>query len=204
MCSSDLSETYDQMMDDFEAYLGKEGDLHCADSGLFLGEVLCLLSLVEGGLNNRNEENLYGYGDITEDILESLSSHLASEYYLVYNVNDVAKEHGLVLPDFAAAKASIKDDFAKYSEAFGGAENDSVKRAAEWKDKAMKRIDELENNLLNVFDIAMSPLRKEDGSLDFGKPVCAVVRVKDEIKDIERELSTRLDVGPTVQLGLRR
>ena len=121
---SHMSETYDEVMDDFETFLSPDDEdthFHCWDVELFLGEVLTLLSLIDGELDPIDPDcGGIGETDITSEIRDYLSgNHMASEFFLTYNVYEEAKKHGIKLPDFDAEKDRIKRDVDEYCNSFG-------------------------------------------------------------------------------------
>ena len=200
---SHMSETYDELADDFDTFLSEDDEdthFHCWDVELFLGEVLTLLSLIDGELDPIDPDcgGIEETG-ITEDIRERLSgNHCASEFYLVYNVYEEAKKHGLKLPDFEAEKKRIQRDVDEYCNSFGE-DSEQAKKMIEWHKNAVKRIDALENDLLDTFDCAMdaAKITDKDGKAvgyDYSKPEMDEDRVKEKLDEIEQELTTQLKV----------
>lgn len=192
-----MSETYREFFDDAKSFLGdSSNEMNCWGGERFLGEVLTLLSLIEGDLDD-NEENLYGYGDITEEIVEDLSeNHSADEFYLVYDYRKLCERHGVKLIDFDPIRDEIDDVVQKYVDSFGD-DAEQSKKAKKWQKDANKRLDELENEQFDVLDNAVSfPGSWNEDKADEEGIVFEKGRVTDWIEETRKELDSGIKTKP--------
>ena len=197
---SHMSETYDELADDFDTFLsdGEDTNFHCYGVELFLGEVLTLLSLIDGeiGDDERDEESLYGCGGITDDIVEYLSqNHSATEFYLVYKPEEVLKMNELKEPDWDAEIALLEDACAKYRACFEDGSEQDVK-CREWLEKAHDRIRVLKEAFADRLDNAVGAHRDEKtGECDYSRAVLEHRDwVEETIKGINDEFANGLKI----------
>lgn len=83
-----------------------------------------------------------------------------------------------------------------------GEDSEQAKKMIEWHRKAVKRIDALEDDLMNAFDCAMdaAKITDKDGKVvgyDYSKPEMDEDRVKEKLDEIEQELTTKLKIEET-------
>ena len=199
---SHMSETYDELADDFDTFLSeddKDTNFHCYDVELFLGEVLTLLSLIDGEIaDGEDGESLYGRGDITDDIVEHLGqNYSASEFYLVYKTEEVLKANGIKEPEWGEETAILESACAKYRACFEDGSEQDVK-CREWLKKAHERINGLKADFLDTLDNSVDAYKDDKtGKWDFSKAVLKSWgrgHVEDKIKEINDEFGNGLKI----------
>lgn len=196
---SSMSETYDEFFDDMDTFLSdddEDTEFHCLDVELFLGEVLTLLSLVDGELGYYDERcDEYFPDTITECIHEHLSEHhTASEFFLTYNKEELWARYGLqeMYNTFDSVRNQIDNDVHEYLKSFES-DSDQTKKAKEWQEKAQARLVKLEDELNDWIDNRVTP-SCVDGKYDYSKACIDEARLKDKIDEINKELETGLKV----------
>ena len=165
----------------------------------FIGSILCLLSLVEGELEDHEfEESDLGHGPITEDIIEYLrQNHTVGEFYLIYKPEEILRRYGVNEPDWDDETAMLEDACSKYKACFDK-DSEQYKKCDEFLKESRIRIENLRAEFLDTLDNSVDAYKDEKtGEYDYSKAVLKpswLENVNDKAKEINDEFVNGLRI----------